>query len=153
MLNRIILFFIISFSPLYSYADFEIRQPCTSDADVENKKGVKLKFYASLLAYNSEKPRCILIEPIIASYQVEEAATHNDPVSNDIIIDILLTREGKEQIAKFTGENIGKPMALIVDEKILVMPVIESPIVEGKIQIRGLWYEDAIRLRKSINQK
>ncbi len=153
MSKIIISFLLFSLFPAYCLANFEIREPCASDADIENNRGVKLKFYASLLAYNSEKPRCILTKPVIASYQVEEAITHNDPRTNDIIVDIILTESGKKKFSDYSRQTTENEIAFIIEDKILAMLTLPEPIVDGKIQIRGLWYEDAIRLSNAINQK
>ena len=145
--------FILINIPGVVFAEFSIKIPCDSDLEITNNTGKKHKFYASMLAFNSEPPRCLKKKQIIALEMVEEAEITNDQRTNDVIVHILLTDAGKEILADYTTENPSTEVALMVDDKILAMLSIPKPILDGKLIIHGLWYEDAIRLSNAINQK
>ncbi|MDX1519937.1 MAG: hypothetical protein R3318_07410, partial [Gammaproteobacteria bacterium] len=101
----------------------------------------------------TDPPLCVYTDPLVADYHVAEAFKFNDPVSNNIVVDIILTDEGREIFSGYTRENPERRLALVVDGKILSVIVIRSPIENGRIRIQGLWLEDAVVLLNQINQK
>lgn len=71
-----------------------------------------------------------------------------------VVIDIVLTPEGAAKFEKVTSENIGHPIAIVVDDMILSAPIINSAIPGGKVQIAGnLSMEEAKRIVKKINSQ
>lgn len=52
-------------------------------------------------------------------------------------VDVNLTEIGKEKFAGFTGANIGKRAAILVDGKLVTAPIIRAPILEGRALING----------------
>ena len=59
---------------------------------------------------------------------------------------------GAKRFAKVTQQNIGKPFAIILDDKVLSAPVIQSPILGGSGQITGNFtVESANELAVSLN--
>ena len=54
-----------------------------------------------------------------------------------MVIDIKFKSESAEKLKEITANNINKRMALIVDKKIIIMPLIASEIPDGKLQISG----------------
>ena len=140
---------LILFCPLLK-AEFQIQKPCMNDTELDKETGTLHKFYASMLAFNSQPPRCLHNTPIIENTDVEAINLSNDPVTNDVIVDIILNDTGKTKFAQHTSEHIEEEVALMVDKKILVMLELVEPITSGVFQIRGLWYEDAVRLANSI---
>lgn len=139
--------------PLYSFADFEVKIPCDTDQSIEQNLGKKIRFYSSLQAFSNDKPRCILHEAIINAEEVERAELENDPITNDMIVNIVFSDSAREKFHHYTKEHIGEPIALMIEGMILTIPTIQAPIENGLMQIHGLWYEDAVRLARSINQK
>lgn len=139
--------------PIVSSADFQIKELCESDSEITSHTGKKHKFYAAMLAFNNEPPRCLRSNPIIDNTTTLEAELSNHEQTNDIIVNILLTESGKKLFSKYTTENPNAEIALVVDDKILTMLTLIQPINDGVIQIHGLWYEDSIRLSNAINLK
>jgi len=68
---------------------------------------------------------------------VETAQVQFDQQTN--IPEILLTfdSEGKDLFAKITKEQIGKPIAIVLDGQILSAPVVRDSITDGKAVISG----------------
>ena len=59
---------------------------------------------------------------------------------------------GARRFARVTQQNIGKPFAIILDDKVLSAPVIQSPILGGSGQITGSFtVESANELAVSLN--
>jgi preprotein translocase subunit SecD len=52
-------------------------------------------------------------------------------------IEIKFNSAGARRFGRTTQENVGKPFAIILDDKVLSAPTIESPILGGNAQITG----------------
>jgi preprotein translocase subunit SecD len=52
-------------------------------------------------------------------------------------IEITFNTAGARRFGRTTQENVGKPFAIILDDKVLSAPTIESPILGGNAQITG----------------
>jgi preprotein translocase subunit SecD len=52
-------------------------------------------------------------------------------------IDITFNTAGARRFGRVTQENVGKPFAIILDDKILSAPNINEPILGGRAQISG----------------
>ena len=52
-------------------------------------------------------------------------------------IDFTFNTSGARRFGRVTQENVGKPFAIILDDKILSAPVIQTPILGGRGQITG----------------
>jgi preprotein translocase subunit SecD len=77
----------------------------------------------------------------LAHAQVEFAGQTQAPV-----VGIEFTKEGADLFAKITKENVGKPLAVILDGKVLSSPVIQGEITGGKAQITGNFTTDEAKL-------
>ncbi len=52
-------------------------------------------------------------------------------------IAIEFNKEGKDLFARATGENVGKPIAIFLDERLISAPKVQEKISEGKAVITG----------------
>jgi preprotein translocase subunit SecD len=52
-------------------------------------------------------------------------------------IDFTFNSSGAHRFARATQENVGKPFAIILDDKVLSAPTIQTPILGGQGQITG----------------
>ena len=60
-----------------------------------------------------------------------------------------MNRQGANMMEKLTGENVGRKMAVVLDEKITSAPVIESKIAErGRITMGG--YGDPFKVQQEV---
>jgi len=68
-----------------------------------------------------------------------DASTRADP-ENPSIMNVLfeLNREGALIFARFTGENIGRQIAIVLDDKIRSAPVVQTKIPNGSGRITGI---------------
>ena len=53
------------------------------------------------------------------------------------VVDITFNAAGARRFGRVTQENVGKPFAIILDEKVLSAPNINEPILGGRAQISG----------------
>ena len=60
-----------------------------------------------------------------------------DSRTNDTIVSFTLDRVGAKKFAKATTKNVGKKLAIILDNKIISAPQIREPILGGNGQISG----------------
>jgi protein-export membrane protein SecD len=60
-----------------------------------------------------------------------------------------MNRQGSDMMGKLTGENVGRKMAVVLDEKITSAPVIESKISDrGRITMGG--YGDPFKVQQEV---
>ncbi|MEO6434066.1 MAG: protein translocase subunit SecD [Sphingomicrobium sp.] len=63
--------------------------------------------------------------------------------NNQPVIDITFNGTGARRFGRATQENVGKPFAIILDDKVLSAPNINEPILGGKAQISGSFTVDS----------
>lgn len=52
-------------------------------------------------------------------------------------VSLTFTKEGGDKFAKITGDNIGKPVAIVLDNEVISAPNVQEKIVGGTAQITG----------------
>lgn len=57
--------------------------------------------------------------------------------SNQPVVSFRFNPSGAQRFGKVTSENVGKPFAIILDDKVISAPVIREPILGGSGQISG----------------
>ncbi len=57
--------------------------------------------------------------------------------NNQPVVSFRFNTKGAERFAKLTRDNVGKPFAIILDEKVVSYPRINEPILGGSGQISG----------------
>ncbi|MDE2595915.1 MAG: protein translocase subunit SecD [Sphingomonadales bacterium] len=60
-----------------------------------------------------------------------------DQRNNEPVVSITFDQQGGAKFAKLTSENVNKPFAIILDDKVLSAPNINEPIMGGSAQITG----------------
>jgi preprotein translocase subunit SecD len=50
---------------------------------------------------------------------------------------LTLTPTGRDRLARATTDNVGRILAVLVDEALITAPVIREPILGGRVQISG----------------
>ena len=99
-----------------------------------------------------EKPLLLRIEPVVTGDDLVDAQQAFDSRTNEAVINFRFNQKGARVFGRFTQENIGRPFAIVLDEKVLSAPVIRSEILGGSGQISGTFtleraQELAARLR------
>jgi preprotein translocase subunit SecD len=61
-----------------------------------------------------------------------------------LVVEVILTDEGKEKFARLTEENINKRIGIVVDGRLILAPLVRAPIREGKMIITGNLSEEEI---------
>ncbi len=68
---------------------------------------------------------------------LENAVPSLDNQTNQAVVSFTLDRVGAKRFGKITSENVGKRLAIILDNKIISAPSIREPILGGNGQISG----------------
>ena len=74
---------------------------------------------------------------IITGDQLSDARQGFDQQSNAPNINITFNSQGGSRFARVTQENVGKPFAIIIDNKVISAPTIETAILGGSAVITG----------------
>ena len=75
--------------------------------------------------------------PVVAGDDLVEAAPGFDQRTQEPIITFRFNQLGARKFGKFTSENVNRPFAIVLDNKVLSAPNIREPILGGSGQISG----------------
>ncbi|HZA02899.1 MAG TPA: protein translocase subunit SecD, partial [Hyphomicrobiaceae bacterium] len=75
--------------------------------------------------------------PVLRGDQLVDSQPGFDQRTNEPIISFRFNQSGARIFGKFTSENVGRPFAIVLDDKVLSAPVIREPILGGSGQISG----------------
>jgi preprotein translocase subunit SecD len=89
---------------------------------------------------------------MVSGEQLIDAKQAFDQQSGQPSVSITFNSAGARRFGRATQENVGKPFAIILDDKVLSAPVIQTPILGGSGQITGNFtVESANELAVSLN--
>jgi SecD/SecF fusion protein len=69
--------------------------------------------------------------------RLSDARVSFDPNTHEPLVTFRFDSAGANRFAEITRENVGKPFAIVLDNKVLSAPVIREPITGGSGQISG----------------
>ncbi len=75
--------------------------------------------------------------PVVRGDELTSANPSFDSRTNEPIIDFGFNNAGARKFGKFTQDHVGRPFAIVLDDKIISAPVIREPILGGRGQISG----------------
>lgn len=81
---------------------------------------------------------------------VKSAQVSADNVTNQPEVNFVLDTEGASIFATFTAANVGKPLAIVSDNKVKSYANIREAIGGGQVQISGFGLEEARNLQKVL---
>ena len=82
-------------------------------------------------------------EPV--AVDVASAVAAFDQRTHEPIVTFMMTESSRRVFADLTARNVGKPMEIRVDGKVIMKPVIREPILGGSGQLSGGFSIDAAR--------
>jgi preprotein translocase subunit SecD len=74
---------------------------------------------------------------MVSGENIASAQQAFDPENGQAIVNIRFDSQGARRFGRVTSENVNKPFAIILDNKVLSAPNIESPILGGSARISG----------------
>jgi preprotein translocase subunit SecD len=75
--------------------------------------------------------------PVVRGDELTTANPSFDSRTNEPIIDFGFNNSGARKFGRFTQDHVGKPFAIVLDDKVISAPVIREPILGGRGQISG----------------
>lgn len=75
--------------------------------------------------------------PVVQGSDLADAQPGFDPRTNEPVINFRFNQIGARKFADFTKNHVGRPFAIVLDNKVLSAPVIREPILGGSGQISG----------------
>jgi preprotein translocase subunit SecD len=75
--------------------------------------------------------------PVVRGVQLADAQGGFDQRTSEPIISFRFNQAGARAFGKFTSDNVGRPFAIVLDDKVISAPVIREPILGGSGQISG----------------
>jgi preprotein translocase subunit SecD len=76
-------------------------------------------------------------ETVLSTIDIASAMARTDPVSATPVVELTLTAAGRNRLARATTDNVGRILAVLVDEALITAPVIREPILGGRVRISG----------------
>ena len=88
-------------------------------------------------------PIAVKRSAIVTGEQLVDARQAFAPDTNQPIVNFTFDGPGGRRFARTTQENVGKPFAIIVDDKVISAPRINTPILGGAGYIEGSFTADS----------
>lgn len=81
-------------------------------------------------------------EAVLTGGVVTDARASTGPIGSDVsgqpVVNLTMNSEGSKNWSRFTGANIERNVAIVLDNKVYMAPVIRDRIPGGRTQISGL---------------
>lgn len=74
---------------------------------------------------------------IVDGDDIDDGEANIDPISKKPVVNFKFSRKGTERFGKLTSAHVGKPLAIILDQRVVSAPRINAPILGGSGQIFG----------------
>ena len=95
----------------------------------------------------------VAAKPLLDGSAVEAARIGADLITGKPQVEIDFTKQGRQQFAQATKANLNKRLAVLVDGKVLVAPVVRTEMRHGRIVITGDFDDrEAQQLVDTINK-
>jgi len=77
-------------------------------------------------------------DPELTGDVITDARATFDPTTHAPIVLMDMNTEGAERWARITGANVGKKIAIVLDDRVYSAPVVQTKITGGRSQITGM---------------
>lgn len=133
-----------SLSPIVAYV------PVDSTFTIDTSEEQEVKFLRTAYPVDPEKQYYGIVavreQPTMTNIDLKTTKPDKDAVK------ISFTMEGSKKWAEMTRNNIGKTIAITIDDLVYIMPKVMAEIREGRAMINGLESEEtAARLSAALN--
>ncbi len=78
-----------------------------------------------------------LIPTNLTGADLESASVSFDQTSGKPAVSIVFTSDGSKKFEEITGRDIGKPLAIVLDNQVVSAPIVQGQISGGHAQING----------------
>jgi len=95
-------------------------------------------FGSELLSFEeSDEQMHVSKRVIVSGDNLDNAQPQLDRSSNQAVVSFTFDRAGSKKFGRATTDNVGKRLAIVLDNKIISAPVVREPILGGNGQITG----------------
>ncbi|WCM42681.1 hypothetical protein MG290_03105 [Flavobacterium sp. CBA20B-1] len=118
---------------------------------VEREDGI----YVVLKSNNEYMYKDVVLakNPVVSKADIEAAKAEIGEYIHRPIINVKLTEAGALKFAEASEKNVGKPLAIVINKKVISMPIVQSKIDGGKVQISGDFsMEEANKLAEKLKK-
>ena len=89
-------------------------------------------------ASSKENQKLLLREiPVVRGSEVADAQASFDARTTEPVISFRFNAVGARKFGSFTRNNVGRPFAIVLDDRVISAPVIREPILDGAGQVSG----------------
>jgi SecD/SecF fusion protein len=88
--------------------------------------------------------------PELTGGVITDAQANIDPQTSAPIVTMQMNSEGAREWARITGSNIGKRIAIVLDNAVYSAPVVQNKIPSGNSQITGMKDMDEAKLMEIV---
>jgi SecD/SecF fusion protein len=99
------------------------------ELDENGRPSTTMQLYAIKTIPGSEKAR-------LEGSVIENASQDFNPISSDVVVEMSMNKQGTKVWADMTTKNVGKPIAIVLDNIVYSAPTVDEPITGGNSQIR-----------------
>jgi protein-export membrane protein SecD len=82
-------------------------------------------------------PQVLRETPIVRGDELVDAQPAFDSRTNEPVISFRFNNSGARKFGNYTKDNVGRPFAIVLDDKVISAPVIREAILGGSGQISG----------------
>lgn len=119
---------------------FHMLDPAVSVDDLQSgnvSAGTRILLGDDKSADGNPRKYPILTRVILSGDMLVDAHTVFDQQTGEPVVAFRFNNAGARKFADITSENVGKPFAIVLDNKVITAPVIRSPIIGGSGIISG----------------
>lgn len=80
--------------------------------------------------------------PVLTPKDIIKATKSTERLDGIIEISIIFTKEGARKFQQITRDNIGKPLPIVINKRIISMPTVNCEIMGGRASISGNFTEN-----------
>ena len=103
-------------------------------------------------AKDGATPSASLKPTNLTGADLAESSVTFDQNTGKPAVSLTFTKEGGDKFAKITGDNVGKPVAIVLDNEVVSAPNVQEKIVGGTAQITGSFtLDEAKKLSIQLN--
>lgn len=88
--------------------------------------------------------------PLLDGSVIKYASPQRDQITGRLGISMTMNHDGSVEWQRITGDNVGKPIAIALDNKVFSAPTVQGEIAGGHSQISGDFSQDEAELLASI---
>ena len=150
---------LIESTPFLEFVEAEWMPPNTIEISTEDLRQIgganaRVDHYIVKDSYGYiERDSLIILKNTVMNESDLKSAVMGTDEYGKPFVSIEFNGKGTDKLAEVTGRNIAKPLAILLDGRIISAPTVREPVLEGKGEIHGSFtLLEAQDIAKRINQ-